>query len=315
MLMTYRRPAHDSQNVSMIALDIDGTLVPRHDSLEVVPSRNSGIVLTDQISPRVIAAVMAAVATGIHVVLASGRSAPGIIQTAQQLGLDGAWAACSNGAVVVHLHPDTPPGFVVHSMSTFDPEPILLAIRSSIPDAILAVEDPGHGFLVSRAFPEGELEGQHKEVSFDRLCAQPVTRIVVRHLDMSSSDMSQAAQNAGLATVNYEIGWTGWMDIMASGVDKASGLEHIRQHLGVARTQTVVVGDGLNDTDMLAWASRAVAMGGAVPEVVASATEVTESAFNDGVALVIEDVLEKLGTSKNAMEDSVKANGVRAYRL
>ena len=53
------------------------------------------------------------------------------------------------------------------------------------------------------------------------------------------------------------------------------------------------MGDGRNDVEMLAWAGRGVAMGQAVPEVQAAADEVTASVDEDGVALVLENLLAR----------------------
>jgi hydroxymethylpyrimidine pyrophosphatase-like HAD family hydrolase len=46
----------------------------------------------------------------------------------------------------------------------------------------------------------------------------------------------------------------------------------------------LAIGDGRNDTEMLRWAGRGVAMGQAPLEVQEAADDVTETVHNDGVA-------------------------------
>ena len=52
--------------------------------------------------------------------------------------------------------------------------------------------------------------------------------------------------------------------------------------------RTAAFGDGLNDLEMLAWATYGVAMGDAVVEVQDAADEVTLTAHEDGVAAVLD---------------------------
>jgi len=99
----------------------------------------------------------------------------------------------------------------------------------------------------------------------------------------------------GLHGVNYAIGFSSWLDLAPEGVSKASGLEAVRESLGVDAAHTVAVGDQRNDIEMLQWAARGVAMGQAPPEVLAVADEVTADVVGDGLALVLEDLLRRAG--------------------
>jgi hydroxymethylpyrimidine pyrophosphatase-like HAD family hydrolase len=91
----------------------------------------------------------------------------------------------------------------------------------------------------------------------------------------------------GLHRVTYHIGYTAWLDIAPDGVNKATGLEKVRQHLGISRSRVFAAGDGRNDIEMLEWASqlgRGVAMDGAPPEVVAASNEQCASVLEHGLA-------------------------------
>ena len=65
----------------------------------------------------------------------------------------------------------------------------------------------------------------------------------------------------GLHKVSYNVGWTAWLDIAPDGVNKATGLERVRDELGIPRSRVLAIGDGRNDIDMLEWAASAAGRG------------------------------------------------------
>jgi hydroxymethylpyrimidine pyrophosphatase-like HAD family hydrolase len=95
----------------------------------------------------------------------------------------------------------------------------------------------------------------------------------------------------GLHKVSYNVGWTAWLDIAPDGVNKATGMEYVRDALGIPGDRVIVMGDGRNDIDMLEWAAAGggagIAMGQAPEEVVAVATERTGTDLDDGVAAAL----------------------------
>ncbi|MGE5528448.1 MAG: Cof-type HAD-IIB family hydrolase [Patescibacteria group bacterium] len=75
-----------------------------------------------------------------------------------------------------------------------------------------------------------------------------------------------------------------YLEIMAPGVTKGAALARLASGLGIARDETMAVGDGPNDLGMLAWAGIGVAVGNAAPEVLAAAARVVAPSGRDGVA-------------------------------
>ena len=73
-------------------------------------------------------------------------------------------------------------------------------------------------------------------------------------------------------------------DINNSSADKANGIRAIAQQLGIDISETMAFGDGGNDISMLKAAGTSVAMGNALDKVKASATYVTTSVDEDGIA-------------------------------
>jgi hydroxymethylpyrimidine pyrophosphatase-like HAD family hydrolase len=144
---------------------------------------------------------------------------------------------------------------------------------------------------VTAPFPDDELAGEYRVVDFEELISQPCTRVVVRDLQSEPTAFAEAVERSGLQGVTYNVGWTSWLDITPDGVNKATALERLRVRLGIDLADTVAVGDGSNDVDMLRWAGRGIAMGQADDAVKAAADEVTAPVWEDGAALVLEALL------------------------
>ena len=260
----------------IVALDIDGTL------LKWVEGSGQSY---EQISPEVRDAVHAAVDAGAHVVLASGRSPHGMDRIADLLDLprkvaDRLWVVASNGAVIFRY----PPLEVVHE-ETFDARDAVRMVLQEHPDALVAVEERGVGYRVSRPFPEGELSGEMIVTEVEEIVAGPVSRVIIRDPNASADDFVAMAARLGLHGTDYVVGWTAWLDLAPVGVSKASGLEHVAQELGLGQQDVLAIGDGRNDVEMLRWAARGVAMGQAVPEVHEAADATTESVYDEGAAV------------------------------
>jgi Cof subfamily protein (haloacid dehalogenase superfamily) len=75
-------------------------------------------------------------------------------------------------------------------------------------------------------------------------------------------------------------------------VTKAAGLAFVAERLGFARERTVAFGDGENDVELLEWAGYAVAVANAHERVLAVADLVCPPADEEGVAQVIEALLD-----------------------
>lgn len=260
----------------LVALDVDGTLVDYDE------------VLTD----RVREAVAAVRDAGHHVVVSTGRSIMGTTHVLEALGLTDGFAVLSNGAVSVVLDPAEPLGWRLHRTVTFDARPAVELLRRELPEALFAVEVTGVGTRVSGPWPEGELSGELFAVPFEELLDGETTRVIVRSPGHTSEHFIELVERIGLHGVTYAVGYTAWLDIAPEGVSKASALEEVRRELGVPSDLTVAVGDGRNDLEMLGWAARGVAMGNAPDVVRAAADEVTGDVRVDGLADVLEGLLD-----------------------
>jgi len=269
---------HDWQP-RLIALDIDGTLLKWVEGAGTTH---------EEIAPAVYAAVHRALDAGSNVVLASGRSPHGMTRIADLLDLHGGererlWVVASNGAVVFRY----PPIEVVHE-ETFDARPAVEAILEHHPNALVAVEERGVGYRVNRHFPDGELSGEMTLAEVAEIVSGPVSRVIIRDPEATADDFVRLAEKLGLQGTNYVVGWTAWLDLAPVGVSKASGLARVAEELGLAAEHTLAIGDGRNDIEMLQWARRGVAMGQAIEVVRDAAHAVTETVYDDGVAVELD---------------------------
>jgi len=269
---------HDWQP-RLVALDIDGTLLKWVEGAGTTH---------EEIAPAVYDAVHRALDAGANVVLASGRSPHGMTRIADLLGLHGGererlWVVASNGAVVFRY----PPIEVVHE-ETFDARPAVEAILEHHPNALVAVEERGVGYRVNRHFPDGELSGEMTLTEVEEIVSGPVSRVIIRDPEATADDFVRLAEKLGLHGTNYVVGWTAWLDLAPVGVSKASGLARVAGELGLGADHTLAIGDGRNDIEMLQWARRGVAMGQAIEVVRDAAHAVTETVYDDGVAVELD---------------------------
>ena len=255
-----------SFNPKLLALDVDGTLV------------NDG----NEMAPAVRRTVRAAVAAGMHAVISTGRSLPGVMDAARKLDLGDDLAVASNGAVVFGYEPID----VIHTV-TFDAREAVKLLLEHVPDAAVAVEEIGVGYRINKPFPDGEINGRMTVQPIEELVADPVTRVIIRSPESSAEEFAEMAHSLGLVGTNYFVGYTAWLDLAPEGTSKASGLEVVTERLGLTPDDVLAIGDGHNDIEMLRWAGRGVAMGQAPVVVQDAADDVTETVENDGAALEI----------------------------
>ena len=262
-------PGQEGWRPRLVALDVDGTLIPYAD-FHAAPSQP----VTD--------AVARVREHGAEPIISTGRSLHSTYHVFDALSMHSGLAVCSNGAVIVDLETRSPIDVV-----TFDALDSVRYFAEEIPDAILAVEELGQGFRISGENINFEFDGQVEVVPHAELVQGPVTRLVVRWHEGDRERLRAIAAEMGLPAVDYAIGYTAWLDIMPSGVSKAEALDKVCFRLGIGPADVLALGDGHNDMEMLTWAGRGVAMGNAPDDVKAVADEVGPHVDDDGVAQVL----------------------------
>ncbi|GAA5154556.1 HAD family hydrolase [Microbacterium pseudoresistens] len=258
----------------LIGLDVDGTLVFEDETF----------------SPGVVEAVARVRDAGHEVTLATGRSWVTAGRFLDELGIAPEYVVCSNGAVTMRRTAD---GYERWHVETFDPRAVLGLLAERLSEARYMVELADGERLYTDVIGEWALENA-RQVSFDELSAQEVSRVVVVSPRHDEADFQRLVREVGLDEVSYAIGWTAWLDIAPHGVDKGTALERVRAAREHDGARVFVAGDGRNDIGMFGWAQavggRAVAMGQAPDEVKAAATETTASVEQGGLAVALETI-------------------------
>lgn len=83
------------------------------------------------------------------------------------------------------------------------------------------------------------------------------------------------------------------LEILAPGMGKGAAVRWLTEHLGLRREETMAFGDNTNDLAMLEAVGWPVAVANAVDEVRAAAKIIAPSCEEDGVAQIIERILEE----------------------
>jgi Cof subfamily protein (haloacid dehalogenase superfamily) len=260
----------------LVATDIDGTLV-RSDRT---------------ISPRTIAALERVTASGVPVVLVTGRPVRWLAQVYDQLSAP-IPAVCANGAVVYDPDTDTP-------LHTAPMEPEILSriaerLRAEIPGVVLAVEieDSRHmrheaewPIRYDTGLPTIRVVGSPEEIT-----SAPAVKMLARSGSRDSDEFAALVNGAlrGLAEATHS-SYSGLVEISAVGVTKAAGLEWYCRRHGVDAADVLAFGDMPNDLPMLTWVGRPVAMANAHHAVLEVAADTTLSNDEDGVAAYLEKV-------------------------
>ncbi|AGP30729.1 Cof-type HAD-IIB family hydrolase [Corynebacterium terpenotabidum] len=272
----------------LIATDLDHTLL----------NSDGGV------SARTREALDAATAAGITVVPATARNPVGLRHLHPVLGVD-RWALCSNGAFGIHL--TTGELLFAHEIAAEVVQQFVTVLDAAVPGVRYAsVRDAGERFIAQEGYAKLATFHDHRRdpaqmtaEPLDVVTGAAALKLVFRHDSITSAELYALARDlvdtGSLDGSRFEMTLSGapFVEVMASGVSKASGLATLCARLGVHASEVLAFGDGLNDREMLVWAGHGVAVANADAEVLAVADEVTASNDDEGVARVIEDLLGK----------------------
>jgi Cof subfamily protein (haloacid dehalogenase superfamily) len=270
-----RRPT-----VRLVATDLDGTLLDP----------------TGQVTPRTAQAVLAARASGIHVVPVTGRPPHATWALAAAAGL-GPLGVCANGAAIVDLE----------RADVLELSPIAGAVatglvdllRRAIPDILLAADDLER-FSYESGFFETYADWQEQLVEVDDI--QPIVatgciKLIARTPATTAPELIELLERRVGEVGHVTTSGLDWVDIVAPQVSKAYALERVCDRLGIGIDEVIAVGDNHNDLSVLSWASCAMAPANAIPDVLAVVERVLPPNSEEGVAGLLEELAAaRLGT-------------------
>ena len=273
--------------IRLLASDIDGTLLnPQF-----------------QISPDDLEALRRAHASGIEIVLVTGRRHSFALPIARQLGFD-LWQISSNGAITRSL-----------AGETFHRD---LMPRQLCRELVTGMQDfRGHTVLTFDKQSKGAIVLEHLEalnISIRRwleknmqyidfiipleqaLVTDPVQAMFCGSMDRMAQAL-RALEATGMGNritilrTEYPERDLSMIDILNAGCSKGHALSRWAAHRGYRREQVMAIGDNHNDVEMLEFAGHPVIMGNACAELRSRGWSVTLANDNCGVAAAVADLI------------------------
>ena len=265
----------------LIATDLDGTLL-RDDK---------------SVSDRTVAALAAAEEAGIEVFFVTGRPARWMGVVSDHVHGHGL-AICANGAAVVDLHRGRRV-VSVRELPTATALAVVKELRTATPEVNFAVERTG-GIHYEPLYPQFHLDPGAMVAPVEELLSEdseyadePVLKLLAHHAELAPDAFLELARAvAGHHAEFTRSSPSALLEISGPGVSKASTLALCCERRGIAPGEVVAFGDMPNDLEMLTWAGTSYAMANAHPDVLAATTHRTASNEEDGVAAVIERLLD-----------------------
>ena len=261
----------------LIATDLDGTVVAHYGD----------------ITQRTIDAFRKAHSMGIEIFFVTGRPPRWMPEIKDAFGIGN--AICGNGAMLYDLHNDN-----VLEQWLIDEVVQLEAVkrlRKAIPEISFAIESHNYFHREKIYIPRWDVGldniGVHQ---IEEVITSPALKVLARcsQQELTSDEMLAIAKVEldGLATVTHSNPHDSLLEISALGVSKGMTLAKMAARLGIDAADCVSFGDNPNDFSMLEWCGRSYAMADGHPDGPKYAKGVAAPCEEDGVAIVIEQLLE-----------------------
>ncbi|HTW61426.1 MAG TPA: HAD-IIB family hydrolase [Terracidiphilus sp.] len=287
--------------IRMIAVDIDGTLLP-----------SSGTC----ISSRNIRALREAETAGLDIVVATGRRQAYAVPLIAPAGLRPSTVMITSNGTVTRTLAGTPiDRFTLPVETARALCPVLRPLGATV--FTFDREGPGEMILESldRLHPRMALWVEANRASIreirplerafdpgDAPAEEPVQGMVcgtvaqMRRAEdaLAASDLAPRIETH---RTEYEARDLTILDILPPGCSKGAALRRLARRRGVGHEEILAIGDNWNDLEMLECAGQAVVMANGAPDLVREARrrgwQIAASNDQDGVAQVLESVLAR----------------------
>jgi Cof subfamily protein (haloacid dehalogenase superfamily) len=227
----------------------------------------------------------------MRVVIVTGRMVQSLRRVVEPVGVDGP-AVCYQGAVVV----DSDWSWLRH-------EPLGLELAREALDAVLEEGYVPNVYVGDELYVAEVNEWVTAYAGFQQLVPHPVgdlrawlatepTKLVCvgESDELDGLELRLRARFGERLYVTKSLPY--FLELAAPGVTKAAGLAFLGERLGFAAGRTIAFGDGENDVELLEWAGYGIAVANAHERVKAVADWVCPPASEEGVALVLEALLD-----------------------
>lgn len=265
--------------IKLLIVDIDGTIAGE----------------SNQVSPRVKAAISAAQERGVRVGIATGRMYKSALRFHQEIAADmpiiayqGAWIQ-DPATGTIHRHCPVPVDIARELVDYFEQPTLLdklsihvyrddcLYVRKINPDTELYVGRSGIAVT-----PVADLRTILTERPTKILAMSEDTTLIQ---DLLQDLRRKYTVDRLHVTTSVPI----FLETTQSGIDKGNAIDYVAKNLlDITAENVLAIGDNYNDVEMLAYAGIGVAMGNAPADVRSLADWVAPSVSADGVAVAIE---------------------------
>lgn len=261
----------------LIATDLDGTIVS-HEGV---------------ISQRTIDALTRARDLGVHVFFVTGRPPRWMGEIREAFGFGA--AICCNGAMLYDLINDV---VLEEWMISIDEQlEVVRRMRIAMPEMSFAVESNDHFHREIAYVPKWDVGLDNIGTErIEDVISKPALKILGRcsNLEYTSDEMVDVARRElnDLVTVTHSAANDSLIEISALNVSKGTALKMMAERLGLNADDCVSFGDNPNDFSMLQWTTRSYAMSDGHPDAPSFAKAVAEPCRADGVAKIVEQLLD-----------------------
>ena len=261
----------------LIGTDLDGTIVAHYGF----------------ISERTKIAFSAAHEAGIHIYFVTGRPIRWMVEIKENFNFG--IGICGNGAMLYDfINQEVLEEWL---FSVKDQLETVKRLREVIPPVTFALEIDGDFHREKHYTPRWDVGFNYEGVDkIEEAITKPALKLLARCIngEYTSDEMLILASKAldGIATVTHSNLTDSLLEISADGVSKGATLSKIAARHGLTAEDCVTFGDNPNDFSMLSWASRSWAMADGHPDLMKYAKFQTDAHQEDGVAKVVERLLE-----------------------
>ena len=261
----------------LVAADLDGTLLG----------------LDGELTPGTIAAVRALRNAGAALVLATSRRSTGTIPVAEALGHEGP-LILYDGAQTR----DYPSGAVLATNRLerhVAQQAVVLLAGFGLQPIVQHGDEAGERLVVGPAVGDGvylaRFAHQVTELPVERLCADGPDPLRIVAFG-SRAQLEGAAEGIAHLACGWQLLGAGnygaaELTVFAPGASKGTALEALGRRLGIPMSETLAIGDGINDVSLLKSAGFGVAMANGAEVVRKVACALAPSHVDDGAAWAI----------------------------
>jgi Cof subfamily protein (haloacid dehalogenase superfamily) len=269
--------------VRLVATDLDGTLVHSDGS----------------VTPRTRAALAAAEQAGVAVVFVTGRPLRWTEDVFEHVGGHGL-AIVSNGALVWDVAGVAPA--LERPIAPATALEVASRLRLVLPGITFGTETLA-GWSMEPHYPVHPADDDprtrpRRTAPVEELADEPLLKLLGLCPGADPDELVAVAEPAVGDLVAVTHSSFPMLEMSALGVTKATTLALLCEERGITPAEVLALGDMPNDLPMLAWAGTSYAMANAHPSVRAAAQHVAPSNDDDGVAQVIESLLDSRMTPR-----------------